>query len=213
MCLRYEGNRHWSAGDLQRAKEQPSWVAWPYNLPLCALYDAYNLDPTLFLDIPGVRYAEGTETRYRKYNTDRPPLVFTNSEPLHGEGKAPALKETLWWPSQESAVTVQVCHPMLCWVPTGVDPLGLSKQKIVPLSALVCPEPAYPIPRSIAQGCSWAVSYTVTCMSEDGPSDILAYGTRRWWVFSRIVRGPHIVILTGSIFHGSPEEDTNGTSL
>ena len=44
----------------------------------------------------------------------RPPLVFINLEPPQGEGKALALKETFWWPSQESAVTVQVSTP--CYV-------------------------------------------------------------------------------------------------
>ena len=58
----------------------------------------------------------------------RPPQVFTKPEPLpEGEGGL-TLKEAFWWPSQESAVTVQICHPTLCWVPLGVDPLGLSKQ-------------------------------------------------------------------------------------
>ena len=44
----------------------------------------------------------------------RPLLVFTNPEPPPREGKGPALKQTFWWPTQESAVTVQVSHPMLC---------------------------------------------------------------------------------------------------
>ena len=36
----------------------------------------------------------------------RPPLVFTNAEPPAWGGEGPALKETFWWPRQESAVTV-----------------------------------------------------------------------------------------------------------
>ena len=66
----------------------------------------------------------------------RPLQVFTNPELLLlGEGGL-ALKEAFLCPSQESAVTVQVCHPTLCWVPLGVDPLGLSQQtdqkKLIP---------------------------------------------------------------------------------
>ena len=93
----------------------------------------------------------------------RPPLVFTNPEPPPWGVEGLALKETFWWPSEGSAVLVHICPPMLCWVPLGVDSLGLSKQKVVPLVGLLCPEASLShSTHSTAQGGSRAVSGTVT---------------------------------------------------
>ena len=128
----------------------------------------------------GLGMWRGTTTTYHRYNTDRPPLVFTSPGPLHGEGKGLALKQTFWWSSQKSAITVQVCHSMLCWVSTGVNPFTFSKQKLVPLVGLLCPEASLIHSPSRSQECSWVVSYTVMLTSEEGPSDILTYRIRRW---------------------------------
>ena len=102
----------------------------------------------------------------------RPPLAFTNPEPPPRGGEGPALKETCWWPSQGSAFTVQICHPVLCGVPLGVGPLGLSKQKTVNTTSYTCVSRSQPIPLH-------TVSCTVT-FADGGPFDVLTYGTRRW---------------------------------
>lgn len=68
------------------------------------------------------------------------PGPLTHPEPAPRGGGGQVLMEASWWPCRESAVTGQVCQPVLCWVSLEVHPLGLSKQKTV-----------NPIPLQIAQ--------------------------------------------------------------
>ena len=67
-------------GQVISRKQENSHLEYPDHT-LHTLHNPYNLGPSLFHTIPWVRYAEGTATRYHKYNTERSPLVFTNPEP------------------------------------------------------------------------------------------------------------------------------------
>ena len=68
----------------------------------------------------------------------RQTLVFTNPEPPMGS-RRPGLKGNIPGPSQESAVTVQVCpHPTLCWAPRWTHGVFSNKTQLIPLGGLLC---------------------------------------------------------------------------
>ena len=104
----------------------------------------------LFCDVPGVRYVDGPRNQIPQIQYRQLPLVFTNPGPPHEEGWAPALNEAFWWASQRSAVTVQICHSMLCWVPLGAGPLSVCKEENSP-TGWTCVSKSQPSPFNTGQ--------------------------------------------------------------
>lgn len=102
----------------------------------------------------------------------RPPLFFTNQEPPPWGGEGLALKIIFCWSSQESAVTVLVCHPMLSAIRGGsIGSLKTNKKLIHQLDSYI---------HSTAQSGGLTGHQLYITFTDGIPSDVLTYGTGRW---------------------------------
>ena len=76
MCIGYRRSRNWLGRGCTESKRTAILSGLTIHSPLHTLHNPYNLCLPLFSDISGVRYVDGTATRYHRYNTEAT-VVFT----------------------------------------------------------------------------------------------------------------------------------------
>lgn len=163
------------AGDVQRTREHPSWVAWSYTFPLDTLHNPYSLGPPSSTQSPGsgmqkALQPDTTNTIQRGH----PWFSQTQSRP-HGEECVWVKKKHYCWEFPGSPVirtlhfycrghsfnTVPL-HVMLSDNWDGpIRSFQRKKKELLPLVGLVCPEVSLFFTQC-SPGGSWAVSCTVT---------------------------------------------------